>query len=267
MSVVSFAKIPGAGSSAPVAPTEVAPEVTGQNAPAVRENTAPAAPSNRTFNTGEEDEPADVRDIRLPRINLVQPSSGAELKKIAPEGRFVFAGKVALPDKAKIVIGAFSGKFYREKTRWGSKDVSRMAYSEEEVFKLGGTTIWKDSRENQKGESRKPLFDTCVTAVVLVERPEGVDEDYFPHVVDGKAYGAALYELKSTAYGSMFVELQSKKATTNLFKEGYAARFLALSSKKNGDAADATSKPVVDILEPTSPELRAKAKSVAVGNA
>lgn len=258
---VSFAKVPGAGSSAPVAPrVDATPEDEARNLPAVQ---APRAP---VFYTGDEDTPTDVGDIRLPYLNLVQPSSKADMKAIGKEGEFVFARAVNLGSSFRAVIAGFSPKFYREKVKWGSTDQGRIAIDEEQVERMGGTTLWKFSRENDKSDSRKPWFQPTTKALLLIEKPENAAEEFFPHVADGKAYAAALLELKSTAFDSFFKEVQSKKATTTLFRGGYASRFVKVISAAVNDKADASLKPIPQVLEPTTAEILALANKVAKGS-
>jgi hypothetical protein len=265
--MVSFAKVPGAGSSAPVqANAEVVDE--DKNVGSTPASTAiaqrPAYVS--TFSTGtEDDEPVDEGSkVRYPYLNLVQPTS-KDIKAVAPEGNFVLAKTVKIPSGTRIVVVGFGKTFYREKVKWGEE--GKTLYSLEEVAKAGGTTEWRQSLENARknGGSNKPWFASCIKALLLVEKPEGADEAFFPHVVGDKCYAACLYEAKSTAYDSFYVELNSKRRTTNLFKTGWAGRFVSLTSVK-GKGDDASYKPVPVVLEAAPAEFVDIAKSIASGN-
>lgn len=261
--MVSFAKVPGAGSSAPVksAEAEVVDETT-------KPTTALAAPEPRyvsTFSTGTEDDESEDTGarVRYPYLNLVQPTS-KDIKNIAPEGDFVLNKTVKIPKDTRIVVIGFGKTFYREKTEWKDKDEARTAYSLEEVVKFGGTKEWRESAENRKknGGSNKPWFASCIKVALLIEKPEGADEAYFPIVVDGKCYAVGLYEAKSTAYDRFYGELISKRRTTNLFKAGWASRFISLGSQK-GEGDNASFAPVPKILEATPAEFAQIAAQVS----
>lgn len=273
-SKVSFAKVTGAGASAAVTPTDakvtLVPDETstpaaGSQAPAV----IPPKPLAR-FSLGDEEDDEDpqnsgeVGKVRRPYLNLVQPSSGAELKAIAPEGSFVLNKAIKIPAGGRAVVVGFSRPFYREKTKFGSTTPGRTAYSLEEVVKFGGTDRWNDSKENDAGESRKPWFQPSVTAILLIECPAGADDAFFPHVIGGKAYAAVLFEAKSTNYDSFYVELNSKRKTTALFKGGgYPTRFIELQTGRSGKKADASFKVLPVVKEQTGPDFLELAGKIA----
>ncbi len=260
---VSFAKVPGAGSSAPVTPEIVDEEKKDGAAPASTALAERPTGYVSSFSTGtEDDEPLDEGSrVKYPYLNLVQPTS-KEIKAIAAEGDFVLNKTIKIPAGTRVVVVGFGRTFYREKVKWG--DDSRTAFSLEEVAKLGGTKEWRESLENARknGGSNKPWFAPCIKALLMVEKPEGADEAFFPQVVGDKQYAVALFEAKSTAYDSFYVELNSKRKTTNLFKSGWAGRFIALKSQK-GQKEDASFKPVPQVLEATPPEFAAIAAEVS----
>jgi hypothetical protein len=264
--MVSFAKVPGAGSSAPVANAEVVDEdkKTATASTAVAERPAYVS----TFSTGtEDDEPLDEGSkVRYPYLNLVQPTS-KDIKAVAPEGNFVLNKTVKIVPGTRAVVVGFGKTFYREKTDWKDKDEARTLYSLADVVAAGGTPNWRESDQNAKknGGSQKPWFASCIKALLLVEKPEGADEAFFPHVVGDKCYAACMFEAKSTAYDSFYIELNSKRKTTNLFKSGWAGRFIALNSVK-GKGDDASYKPVPQVLEAAPAEFAEIAKSIASGN-
>lgn len=266
---ISFAKVPGAGSSAPAQAEEPAApanaEVVDKENPSTTSTAvAPRQSFSPGFSTGTEDD--DLPDegggkVRYPYLNLVQPTS-KEIKAIGGEGNFVLAKSLKIAAPCRAVVIGFGRTFYREKVKWGEE--SRTAYSLEEVAKYNGTPSWRDSLENgrKNGGSNKPWFAPCIKAALLVEQPAGADEAFFPEVVDGKAYAVALFEAKSTAYDSFFVELNSKKRTTNLFKGGWASRFIEIATVK-GEKADASFKPVPSVKEIAPARFAEIAKQVA----
>ena len=191
MSTISFAKVPGAGSSAPVEAPPVAQanaEVVAPLAGAVAAPAAPAAdsspavraPSSLTpsgFYSGEDDEtPADRGDVRLPRLNIIQGLSGPELKKIGPDGTLVLKKSIALPQPLRIVVAGMSRKRYAEKMPKFGVGEPRIFDTLEEVVNAGGTDMWKQSRENVDEKtgaraSNKAWFQPMVTSLLLIEKP------------------------------------------------------------------------------------------------
>lgn len=271
MSTVSFAKVAGAGSSAPVsapAPQQANAEVVPPDENSSPRNLPAVAGSNVNerrvaFYTGaDDDDQTDENAVgraKRPYLNLVQPTS-KDIKSIAPEGDFVLAKRVKIPAGSTAVFIGFGKTFFREKVKWGSE--GRTFYSLEEVEKAGCTPRWYDSKENEKGTSRKPWAAPSITALLFIEKPEGADEAFFPYVVEGKAYTAALAEFKSSAYDSVYTELNSLRKTTALFKSGWASRFVKLKSQK-GKGEDASFKPVPEVLGATPAAFIELAKTVA----
>lgn len=269
---ISFAKVPGAGSSAPAQTEEPAKpanaEVVDEKNPQAGSTAiAPRQSYSPGFSTGTEDD--DLPDegggkVRYPYLNLVQPSSKAPMKAVAAEGNFVLAKSLKIPAPCRAVVIGFGRTFYREKVKYNSDEVSRTAYSLEEVAKYGGTPTWNLSIENgrKNGGSTKPWFAPCIKVALLIEQPAGTDEAFFPEVVDSKAYAVALFEAKSTAYDSFYVELNSKKRTTNLFKEGWASRFIEITTDR-GDKEDSSFKPVPVVKEVAPARFVEIAKQVA----
>lgn len=264
----SFSKVPGAGQSAPVQP--IAAETPVQNAASAPAETPRNLPANVPpapvgFYTGAEDDGQEVdsRDVKLPRLNLVQDMSGAALKEVAKVGEFVFKQTLHLPSPLRLVVCGFKPKKFVEKTKFGTEP--RYANSLQEVYQLGGTDEWRSSKENdRKGAgpaSNKPWFTPMVTSLVLIEKPESLSDEHFPYVSeDGKAYAAALWTVKSTSYGAFFVPLQSEKVT-GVLRQGYFTHYVEMTSKK-GDKHPAF-EPVIKIREATSEAVRKLALKAA----
>lgn len=277
MATVSFAKVPGAGSSAPVSPApapvaepEVVPAsagpqtdpVPGSNAPAVQ---SPAPPSSQMFYGGDEDDaPVDRGDVRLPRLNLVQGMSGPELKKIAAEGEFVLKQTLKLASPLTIVVAGCSRKRYAEKLPKFGEGTPRILDTLEDVIKAGGTDQWRQSRENKDADgvpvSRKPWFTPMVTALLLIQKPEGIspeDEEHFSAISeDGIAFAPCVYTVKSTSFGSFYVPLKSEQ-TAGVLRNGFFTHYVELTS-----AQARAFEPRVKILGHTSEGVRKLAKSL-----
>lgn len=279
MASISFAKVQGAGVSAPVstpAAAAVEPEVVEQNAdvapqeqtapsnsPAVRQPSAPSTGSG--FYSGEEDDiPIDRGDVRLPRLNIIQGLSGPELKKIGADGTLVLNKSIAIPQPARIVVAGCSRKRYAEKLPKFGEGEPRIFDTLEEVIKAGGTDQWKHSRENKDKDgipvSRKPWFTPMVSCLLLIEKPENcapeIEEHFSAVSEDGKAFAPCVFTVKSTSYGSFYVPIISAKSA-GVLRHGFYTHYVELTTKQVR-----AFEPVVRIVEPTNEAVRKLAKTL-----
>ena len=242
----------------PTAPAETAapapapaPQAANPNTPVVAASQAPAVPS---YYGGEEE--SDVADIRFPRLNIAQKTSGAELVKLGL-GSFILNKDTALGNKIRVVVCGFAPKKYSEKVKYGSP-MGAMANSLEEVAALGGTITWRESKENAASGSSKPWFQPMVTALLLIEEPAGIDSDRFSYQLDGKFYAPAVLTVKSTSYESVFVKLNSEQKL-GLLRGGYPTRFVEIESVLVKFTGGEAYQPQVKVLEETGPEVRVQA--------
>ncbi len=270
---VSFARVENAGSSTPatpLTPATVAPAAdTGTNtASGGPVNTTPApgdtrvsdpkaapATSSLGFYTGD-DEGAndDPRDVRTPRLNLVQGMSKEDLKSIAPGGEFVYKKSLKLPRPLTAVIGGVTPKVWVEKVKWGGTAIPRIARSLEEVAAFGGTDQWKLSKECKDKQdmpvSRLPLFDAHVTVLLFLAKPEGFDDGNFPYVTeDGLAFGPALLTVKSTSFGSFYIPINTERR--GLFKGDFSSRYISIDQREVKDQVWTPTVKILGIVPPT----------------
>lgn len=214
------------------------------------------------FYTGDDETPTEAGDVRFPRLNIVQKSSGAELLKHG-FGSLVLKGteKLIEADKGtvRLVVAGIRPKIWIEKVKFGTE--GRIARSIDEVIQQGGTDKWSFSKENAKVNSNRPWFMPCVTLLVLVQKPEHLTDDNFPFVAEGKAYAAALLTVKSTNYEAVFVAIQSEKATGTLRKGGYNSRFIDASIRIQKFAGGEAGVFKLAFAEETPAEVRAFADS------
>lgn len=268
---VSFAKV-GAAPVVPVEPTPPAkaPEANAELTSSAGTDTRMSAPaptrSPTVFDGGEDhDENDDRSDIRLPRLNIIQGLSGPELKKVGPDGTLVLKKTLALPQPLRIVVAGCSKKRYAEKMAKYGEGKPRIFDTLEEVVNVGGTDQWRQSREHIDKEdnpvSRKPWFTPMVTALLLIQKPEGLkpeDEEHFNAIsTDGIAFAPCLYTVKSTSFGSFYVPLKTEQ-TTGILRNGYYTRYVSLKTKQVR-----AFEPVVEILgELTSEPVRVLARAL-----
>jgi len=278
-SKISFAKVAGAGSSEPVPAEQKATEANASLA-----GQAPAAPSGATtalaappqqshlptrfLGGDEEDDDGDRSDVRLPRLNIVQGLSGADLKgikkpdgTIAPDGSLIFKKALYIPQPATIVVAAFTKPEYSEKAlKFGEGPKPRTFQTLEEVINAGGTDKWKYSRENREDPTKLPWFVKITTALVLIKKWEGIsdaDAEHFTAVAeDGTAFAAAVLTVKSTGFQGFYVPLKSEQAQ-GVLMHGFYTRYVKLTTKQ-----DKAFTPVVSIQEPTSDAVRKLAISI-----
>ena len=267
----SFAKA-GAAPAQPLEETKPVAPATDERTPSVPDTELPAVPPTYqppAFYTGDEGEPVDPADLRLPRLNIVQKSSQAEWL-VHGVGSLLLKGEVCIAKKdvpfRMVAIGA-RPKIWIEKTKFGSSVKPRFARSIDEVAKFGGTDQWKFSKENDKIQSTKSWFMPSVTLAVLVEKPEGLSpehEAHFAYVVGDKAYAAALLSVKSTNYDAVWVTISSERR--GVLSEGFNSRFInahiAMRTFTGGEAGVFK----LTFGDKTSPELRAIASRIVTGN-
>jgi len=230
------------------------PDVSAALAP--HQSQAPAVQHDDESYFGGESE-TDAADLRHAYINIVQPTSGDELKKFGL-GHFVLKGDTDLGTSFRCIVVGFSKPSYEEKVKWGSPR-GKFFGSIEEVHKFGGTTNWSESVENRKVRSDKPFFDTQRKALLLVEKPENADDARFYKEIDGKLYAPALFFVKSMTYTSFFVVLKNEQVS-GLLRAGFPSHVVEVSSKKldNSEAFKA----VVRVLEASTPGQLEAAKSL-----
>ncbi len=208
---------------------------------------------------GGEDE-VDVGDIRFPRLNIAQKTSAAELVQLGL-GNFILNKEQKLGTTIRIVVVGFQPKKYSEKVKYGAPQ-GRMANSLDEVDAMGGTTIWRESKENAQSGSTKPWFQPMVTGLLLIEKPEGIENDErFVYEAGGKFYAPALLTVKSTSFESFFVKLNSERKL-GLLRNGYPTRFVEVQSVLKKFTGGEAYQPNIRVLEPTSDEVRALAANL-----
>lgn len=139
----------------------------------------------------------------MPRVNIVQKVG--DLSNQFTEGDVVFNKETVLLKSPKgqpagtalpclrVVVVGFRADRYAEKTVGGAK--GDIVDTEEEVFKKGGTTDYNIAKTT--GET---LYQPLAECLVLIEKPEGVNDPAFKYFVDGKRYAIALWAQKGTSY-------------------------------------------------------------------
>lgn len=206
---------------------------------------------------GEEE--VDVGDIRFPRLNIAQKTSAAELVQLGL-GNFILNKETKLGTALRAVVVGFQPKKYSEKVKYGAPQ-GAMANSLEEVEALGGTILWRESKENPASGSTKPWFQPMVTGLLLIEKPEGSDDERFVYEADGKFFAPALFTVKSTSYESFYVKLNSEQKL-GLLRKGYPTRYIELKSDLRKFTGGEAYVPQVRVLDETTEGVRELAKNL-----
>jgi hypothetical protein len=189
--------------SRPATPVEV--EVTSAPAPlAAATPAAPASAEKAIVTEGFYDQQIDgeitQRDIRLPRINLVQKTG--DLGEHFSAGSFVYNKEVLLSsgkeDEPLRLTVLRLRKQYQEKTKFGSDEQPRVFNTLAEVRNAGGTIEYEVAQEDPKIK----LFEELAHLKVLLEWPEGVDNDHAIYEFGGKSYALCAWSMKGSAYKS-----------------------------------------------------------------
>lgn len=130
-------------------------------------------------------------DIVIPRFHQVQ--SVGPLSEKFPPGSLVYNKEVVLSDgNTPVPLTVLRiKKRYIENTEYGGDTIARVLDSLEEVKAAGG---WIDWRENER-----PPFSPMLQTLVLICSPFE-DHPLFPYEFGDKAYGLALWTLRSTAF-------------------------------------------------------------------
>jgi len=270
----SFAK----AGAAPAQPIEPAPA----SAPTPEQAPASSAPANLpvpaatyappAFYTGDESEPVDPSDIRLPRLNIVQKSSQSEWLKHGV-GSLLLKGEVKIPLPCRVVVAGARPKMWIEKTKYmpqGGGVKPRFARSLDEIVQMGGTDQWRFSKENTKdgpAPSNKPWFMPSVTLALLIEKPAGLPveaEDHFGYECEGKHYAAALLSVKSTNYDAVWVAIQMERR--GVLSEGYSSHYINMNVFMKMYAGGESGVFKLSFGEKTTPALRELTNKIVTGN-
>ena len=207
-----------------------------------------------SYTFGGEDD-ADAGDIRWPHVNVVQSMSDPALKRFG-EGHIVLAKEIDLGVSARVIVVGFGPLKFIEKTKYvkGINSNARIVNSVQDVEAANGTTLWRESKENDKIKSDKPWFMKSRNALLLIEKPEGVDDARFTFVAGDKHFAAALFGVKSTSYESFYVRLNSENKTGTL-REGFYSRFIELAAPATVFSGGTAYNPQPKVLEKAPDEV------------
>ena len=230
-----------------------APELTTRNVHQIHNNQAVATRGAMFDDDGAAD--IEFSDLVVPRLNIVQKVG--DLSQVFEPGTLVLGKTLALDQPAKLVVASFMPKKYVEKIEGGAT-MGRIAKTPQEVVNMGGTIDYNEAKE-----TKRPLFQTLATALVILERGVDDPEAAFPFTYQGKGYALVFWSMKGTAYtNAAKVFFTARK--TGLFKtsrsamiSGYLKQWVLLETEAKKYSTNWAMIPIVNLAEETTAEFRA----------
>lgn len=167
-------------------------------------------------------------DIVFPRINIVQFVGKLSQEENFDPGTIVLgsANVIHTPESKddkgtaplNLTVLGFRPLQYVEKLTGGKQ--GRLANSESEVVRMGGTLAWKEWEASKAGGKPLAYFQTLATALILVEKPttyEDPDQLDFPYLYQpegspARYFALALWGMKGSSYtkGAKTIRTQRK---------------------------------------------------------
>jgi hypothetical protein len=209
-----------------------------------------------------DDETLDPGDLVLPRLNIVQKVG--ELSNVFPSGSVLLNGQLVLakaPEGSSkstvinLMIVGFQPTTFTEKVEGGLR--GRFFRKESDVVASGGTLDW-----NEHKATKKPLYQRLATALVLIEKPEGLDASSFPMKVGGKNWALALYSMKGTSYTNAAKHFKTARQVGHLQEHGYRGGFWTFQSQLKKFESNYAFVPVVTPNGTSTEEFRTALKNL-----
>jgi len=227
--------------------------LTTQNVHQIHNNQAVATRGASFDDDGGSD--IEFSDLVVPRLNIVQKVG--DLSQAFEPGTIVLGKTIALDQPARLVIASFMPKKYVEKIEGGAT-MGRIAKTPQEVVNMGGTIDYNEAKE-----TKRPLFQTLATALVILQRGAEDPEAAFPFIYEGHGYALVFWSMKGTAYtNAAKVFFTARK--TGLFKtsrsamiSGYLKQWVLLETEAKKYSTNWAMIPIVNLAEETTEAFRA----------
>jgi len=209
-------------------PAEVAPVAT----PAPATTTALAAPA--TPASGIEGE-LDQRDIRLPRFNVVNPTSKLCTEQDFPAGAIVFEKEVTLFEKGADQLDAVVlrlKKVYQQKLPFDGDERPQVFDTSKEVEENGGTTKY-----SKEAEEDGRFYQSVAHIVLAVRAPNDLpaEELYrFSHEHGGANWAVGIITVAGSGYTNFAVPVINKVFGA-LKSVGISGGFWGLGTEKRSN--------------------------------
>lgn len=234
----SHPELDAAPDASPTKPTEGTQSAS--SAVATRAESAVSSPVN---SGGEVEGEISSKDIRLPRLNIVQKSG--KLGDDFNAGSIVFDKELLLSkgDDAVNLTVLKIQKRYQEKLPFDPEGPQPKTFdTAEEVRREGGTTDF-DVAESEG----VPYYRSLANILILIEAPTTLTpdekENYFPYEFEGKSYTVAMWTATGSAYTGAAKPIFSAKALR--LKNGLHLGGWTLKTEKKSDARNTWFAPVL----------------------
>jgi hypothetical protein len=242
MATESFGKKKGAAPSAEPASVEndgATPKQTGANTDTTV--STDLRPPNKSGFVGA----WTLRDVRLPRLNLIHKTSKEALIAEFGIGSFAFNKEIKMSDgKTPIIITALvAGKDYQQKLAFGSPDRPDICETPEEVELKGGTVKY-----SRAAVAEKTYYGPRAHIQFITPLPEGTSEEgaaLFPYGFEGVSYAMAITTVASSAFTSVGKELATLCNNNKVMRKGMEFGRLELTSESHHDAVNEWRIPVI----------------------
>lgn len=220
----------------------------------------------RPLYSDDADDNIDPGDLVIPYLSIVQKVG--EISNLYQGGTILMgsqnSGHLQLVEAPKgkdpsasinLVVLGTRPKRYVEKVEGGAR--GDMFDKLEDVVKCGGTIDYNEAKA-----TGKRLFQTLITALILVEQPAGAQDALFPFTIEGKRYALALYSMKGTAYTNAAKHFLSSKKIGWLAGKGFRGGSWTFQSKLEHRNGNYYYIPVVKPGSFTSDAFRAQVQSL-----
>ncbi len=196
-----------------------------------------------------------AKESKLPRLNIVQKSSAAELVKAFDLGDLILNKKVKLGDEknALTVVAIRIDKDYQQKTKFGEGQGVVYA-TEEEVINNGGTTTY-----SKQAVADQIYFGPRAHIQFAIKAPDGLSEDdlnYFPFEHAGSKWAMSIMTVASSAWTSLAKELETLRQYNNIMRKGLIYGNLELATAFKSKPGQEWFVPVAKLVGETDPGLR-----------
>lgn len=232
---------------------------------------APSCTAVAAVNSDSDD--LSLEDVILPRINIVQKVG--DLSNIFVPGEIVLNQQYVLHTPANpqrkvdgtpplnVVFVGFRPRQFVEKTDGGA--LGLMLDSEQAVVDNNGTLDWKEWKQSLEASKQpggapvKRLFQRMATAIMLVEKPESLQDPdgvNFPYrTPEGKQYALVLWSMKGTAYTHAAKIVFTARKFGCLRDGGYPSHTWSLTTNCQQFGDNFAYVPALKPAARTSPEL------------
>jgi hypothetical protein len=188
-----------------------------------------------------DDDNVGMDEIILPRLNIVQ--------KVGPLSEEYVSGEVVLnkelviyepakkdkkAESLQITVLGFRPTQWTERIAGGA--LGRLCKTEADVVACGGTTDYKrweasaKAAKEDRGEEI-PYFQPLATCLVLIQKPEGLEETYFPYDFGGEQYAIAQWSMKGGAFTNGAKVIKTARKIGHLRRGGYVSYEYLLDTK------------------------------------